>query len=98
MSTSIYTPDEPIVRRSERAECSFLETIVGRRGGLRSILSEVEAVAPTNARVVVRGQPGTDKEVLARAIHERIPHPIPNPCKGRWQRYAPSLCEHPHFI
>ncbi len=73
MSTSIYTPDEPIVRRSERAECSFLETIVGRRGGLRSILSEVEAVAPTNASVLISGETGTGKEVIARAIHELSP-------------------------
>jgi rRNA maturation protein Nop10 len=37
MSTSIFTPDEPMVRRSERVPSSFLETIVGRRGGLRDI-------------------------------------------------------------
>ncbi len=73
MSTSIYTPDEPVVRRSERAQSSFLETIVGRRGGLRSILSEVEAVAPTNATVLISGETGTGKEVIARAIHELSP-------------------------
>src|SRR5258707_12867715 len=73
MSTSIYTPDEPIVRRSERAESSFLETIVGRRSGLRSILSEVEGVAPTNATVLITGETGTGKEVIARAIHELGP-------------------------
>jgi len=73
MSTSIYTPDEAIVRRSERAQSSFLETIVGRRGGLRSILSEVEAVAPTNATVLITGETGTGKEIIARAIHELSP-------------------------
>jgi formate hydrogenlyase transcriptional activator len=73
MSTSIYTPDETIVRRSERAQSSFLETIVGRRGGLRSILAEVEAVAPTNATVLITGETGTGKEVIARAIHELSP-------------------------
>jgi formate hydrogenlyase transcriptional activator len=72
MSTS-YTLDEPIVRASERAQSSFLETIVGRRGGLRSILSEVEAVAPTNATVLITGETGTGKEVIARAIHELSP-------------------------
>ena len=72
-NTSIYTPDEPVVRRSERAQSSFLETIVGRRGGLRSILSEVEAVAPTNATVLISGETGTGKEVIARAIHELSP-------------------------
>jgi formate hydrogenlyase transcriptional activator len=73
MSTSMYTPDQPIVRRRERAEASFLETIVGRRGGLRSILTEVEAVAPTNATVLITGETGTGKEVIARAIHELSP-------------------------
>src|SRR5258708_30429004 len=73
MSTSIYTPDETIVRRSERAQSSFLETIVGRRGGLRSILSEVEAVAPTKATVLIIGETGTRKEVLAPANHDVNP-------------------------
>jgi formate hydrogenlyase transcriptional activator len=72
-STGIYVPHEPIGRRSERAQSSFLETIVGRRGGLRSILSHVEAVAPSNATVMVTGETGTGKEVIARAIHELSP-------------------------
>jgi formate hydrogenlyase transcriptional activator len=73
MSTTLYRPDESIVRRPERAQATFLETIVGRRGGLRSILSEVEAVAPTNATVLITGETGTGKEVIARAIHELSP-------------------------
>jgi len=73
MSTGIYIPDAPIVRRSERVKSAFVETIVGRRGGLRSILAEVEAVAPTNATVLITGETGTGKEVIARAIHELSP-------------------------
>ena len=73
MSTTLYRPDEPIVRKPERAQPSFLETIVGRRGGLRSILSQVEAVARTNATVLITGETGTGKEVIARAIHELSP-------------------------
>jgi formate hydrogenlyase transcriptional activator len=46
---------------------------VGRRGGLRSILSQVEAVASTNATVLITGETGTGKEVIARAIHELSP-------------------------
>src|SRR5258708_37078105 len=72
MSTTLYRPYEPIVRKSERAQSS-LETIVGRRGGLRSILSQVEAVAPTNATVLISGETGTGKEVIARPIHELSP-------------------------
>jgi formate hydrogenlyase transcriptional activator len=73
MSTAIYIPDAPMVRRSERVKSAFVETIVGRRGGLRSILTEVEAVAPTNATVLITGETGTGKEVIARAIHELSP-------------------------
>src|SRR5229473_960570 len=73
MSTTFFPPDESIVRTRERSEPSFLETIVGRRGGLRSILSDVEAVAPTNATILITGETGTGKEVIARAIHELSP-------------------------
>ncbi len=62
-----------IVRKPDRATSSFLETIVGRHGGLRAALSQVEAVAPTNATVVIAGETGTGKEVIARAIHELSP-------------------------
>lgn len=56
-----------------QAETSFLDTIVGRRGGLREILSQVEIVAPTNATVLISGETGTGKELIARAIHELSP-------------------------
>ncbi len=73
MATSLDPPNESLVRKSERAQTSFLESIVGRRGGLRSILADVEAVAPTNATVLITGETGTGKEVIARAIHELSP-------------------------
>jgi transcriptional regulator with GAF, ATPase, and Fis domain len=65
--------DENPARKSERAQISFLETIVGRRGGLRAILAQVDAVAPTNATVLISGETGTGKEIIARAIHELSP-------------------------
>jgi formate hydrogenlyase transcriptional activator len=73
LNTTLCPPDEAIVRKTKRAQPSFVETIVGRRGGLRSILTEVEAVAPTNATVLISGETGTGKEVIARAIHELSP-------------------------
>jgi formate hydrogenlyase transcriptional activator len=76
IATGSSTParlDAPIARKPERAEHSFLETIVGRRGGLRSVLCDVEAVARTNATVLITGETGTGKEVIARAIHELSP-------------------------
>ncbi len=73
MSPSFCRLDERSERKPDRTEISFLETIVGRRGGLRSILSHVEAVAGTNATVLITGETGTGKEVIARAIHELSP-------------------------
>ncbi len=75
-SSPIYAPyraDERTARKSQRTESSFQDTIVGRRGSLRSILSQVEAVAGTNTTVLITGETGTGKEVIARAIHELSP-------------------------
>jgi formate hydrogenlyase transcriptional activator len=68
-----YRADERTARKQEGAESSFLETIVGRHGSLRRILSQVEAVASTNTTVLITGETGTGKEVIARAIHELSP-------------------------
>jgi formate hydrogenlyase transcriptional activator len=56
-----------------QARVSFLDTIVGRRGGLRSVLSQVATVAPTDATVLISGETGTGKELIGRAIHELSP-------------------------
>jgi len=64
---------EQRARRGAREELPFVDTIVGRAGGLRGILALVEAVAPTNMTVLIAGETGTGKEVIARAIHELSP-------------------------
>ncbi len=73
MGTNFCPPNRAMAHKRERSESSFPATIVGRRGGLRSILAQVEAVAPTNATVLICGETGTGKEVIARAIHELSP-------------------------
>jgi formate hydrogenlyase transcriptional activator len=65
--------DELRARKEGRSELPFEETIVGRHGSLRGILSLVEAVAPTNMTVLIAGETGTGKEVIARAVHEFSP-------------------------
>ena len=45
------------------------EDIVGESAGLRQVLKEIETVAPTDATVLIQGETGTGKELLARAIH-----------------------------
>jgi len=73
LNTALYRTKGRTARKPEHAESSFLETIVGRRGSLRSILRQVEAVAGTNTTVLITGETGTGKEVIARAIHELSP-------------------------
>ena len=47
------------------------ETIVGESPALTAVLRLVETVAPTTSTVLIEGETGTGKELLARAIHER---------------------------
>src|ERR1700731_3803477 len=68
-----YRADERSARKSEPRPSSVLESVVGRHGSLRSILNEVEAVAGTSATVLITGETGTGKEVIARAIHAPPP-------------------------
>jgi formate hydrogenlyase transcriptional activator len=53
-----------------RAEQDF-EDIVGSSGPLRHVLEQVETVAPTGSTVLIEGETGTGKELIARAIHDR---------------------------
>lgn len=49
------------------------EDIVGESAGLRNVLKQIETVAPTDATVLIQGETGTGKELLARAIHRLSP-------------------------
>src|SRR5580704_15171569 len=49
------------------------EDIVGESTGLRHVLKQIETVAPTDATVLIQGETGTGKELLARAIHRLSP-------------------------
>jgi transcriptional regulator with GAF, ATPase, and Fis domain len=48
---------------------NHFEDIVGESTGLLQVLKEIETVAPTDATVLIEGETGTGKELLARAIH-----------------------------
>ena len=55
-----------------RTEHNFGE-IVGESAALRRVLKQVETVAPTDSTVLIRGETGTGKELIARALHELSP-------------------------
>jgi formate hydrogenlyase transcriptional activator len=55
-----------------RTEHNFGE-IVGRSAALRRVLKQVETVAPTGSTVLIRGETGTGKELIARALHDLSP-------------------------
>jgi formate hydrogenlyase transcriptional activator len=49
------------------------EEVVGRSAALRAVLNQVEIVAPTDSTVLILGETGTGKELIARAIHNLSP-------------------------
>ncbi|HYL62669.1 MAG TPA: sigma 54-interacting transcriptional regulator [Candidatus Methylomirabilis sp.] len=49
------------------------EEIIGASSGLKRVLKQVETVAPTDATVLILGETGTGKELVARAIHNLSP-------------------------
>ena len=54
----------------QSSEAGF-EQIVGRSAALRRVLRQVEVVAPTDSGVLIQGETGTGKELIAQAIHNR---------------------------
>jgi len=47
------------------------EEIIGESPGLKDVLRQVEIVAPTDATVLLQGETGTGKELIARAVHQQ---------------------------
>ena len=62
---------ENIALREEIDKASMFEEIVGSSAALRKVLLEVAKVAPTDSTVLLTGETGTGKELIARAIHKR---------------------------
>ena len=65
------TRNENLVLREEIDRSSMFEEIVGSSEPLRRVLSQVAKVAPTDSTVLILGETGTGKELIARAIHKR---------------------------
>ncbi len=65
--------NENLALREEVDKTSMFEEIVGASPVLRSVLERVAKVAPTDSTVLITGETGTGKELVARAIHKRSP-------------------------
>lgn len=64
---------ENLALREEIDQASMFEEIVGSSEPLRRVLIQVTKVAPTDSTVLIAGETGTGKELIARAIHKRSP-------------------------
>src|ERR1700722_15185128 len=62
---------ENVALREEIDKASMFEEIVGTSAALKSVLSRISKVAPTDSTVLITGETGTGKELVARAIHRR---------------------------
>lgn len=62
---------EQVYLREEVVRSSMFEEIVGSSKALREIQSQISQVAPTDSTVLIQGETGTGKELIARAIHNR---------------------------
>jgi formate hydrogenlyase transcriptional activator len=65
------TQKENLALREEIDQSSMFEEIVGSSDVIRKILTQVTKVAPSDSTVLVLGETGTGKELIARAIHKR---------------------------
>ncbi|MEA2626444.1 MAG: formate hydrogenlyase transcriptional activator [Candidatus Binatota bacterium] len=65
------TCGENLALREEIDVSSMFEEIVGSSDALRRVLGQVAKVAPTDSTVLISGETGTGKELIARAIHKR---------------------------
>jgi formate hydrogenlyase transcriptional activator len=63
--------DENLALREQIDEAFMFEEIVGSSPALQTVLGSIVKVAPTDSTVLITGETGTGKELIARAIHKR---------------------------
>jgi PAS domain S-box-containing protein len=62
--------DENVVLREQIDQVFMFEEIVGSSAAMKTVLSNIVKVAPTDSTVLITGETGTGKELIARAIHK----------------------------
>jgi PAS domain S-box-containing protein len=80
------------LREEAKLERHFGE-IVGRTDAVRRVLRKIEQVAATDATVLITGETGTGKELVARAIHRESPRHDRPLVKVNCAALSPTLCE-----
>jgi len=63
--------NEAVALREDIVHASMFEEIVGSSEPMREIQAQISRVAPTDSTVLIQGETGTGKELIARAIHNR---------------------------
>jgi DNA-binding NtrC family response regulator len=71
LSKTQSTQKPPYPEDELSSKITFSGGIVGRSAALRRVLQEVDTIAPTNATILIFGETGTGKELIADAIHQR---------------------------
>jgi len=66
-----HLQDENLILREEIDQAFMVDDIVGSSPVLQSVLSSIVKVAPTDTTILISGETGTGKELIARAIHKR---------------------------
>jgi transcriptional regulator with GAF, ATPase, and Fis domain len=66
---AVEAENRSLLSRLQRHDIS--ESIIGAETGLREVMEHIELVAPSDAPVLILGETGSGKEVVARAIHAR---------------------------
>jgi formate hydrogenlyase transcriptional activator len=84
---------ENVYLREEVGHASGFDGIVGRGPAIQKVLAQVAQVAPTSTTVLLLGETGTGKELLARAIHERSPRRDRTLVKVNCAALPPTLIE-----
>jgi formate hydrogenlyase transcriptional activator len=73
MAEREFVESQSVMRADEDGRARRFERIIGSSPALIAVLEEAERVAPVDSTVLIRGETGTGKELIARAIHNASP-------------------------